>query len=105
MPDYNRYSDSGFLCIADSKPQEFRIPQAKLSRILDQKQTFSGFQKLDSLKVMLQRNTALQHCWDIESNGCNVVPSLQRWCCAQNRPCELSRVISPLHGAMITRKN
>ena len=25
-----------------------------------------------------QRNTALEHCWDNESNGCNVVPTLQR---------------------------
>ena len=39
------------------------------------------------IKVMLhetirnddfQRNTALEHCWDNESNGCNVVPTLQR---------------------------
>ena len=25
-----------------------------------------------------QRNTALQHCCDIEWNGCNVVPTFQR---------------------------
>ena len=40
-----------------------------------------------SLKVMLheticnddfQRNTALLHCCDIVSNGCNIVPILQR---------------------------
>ena len=39
------------------------------------------------LKVMLhgticnddfQRKTALQHCCDIVSNGCNIVPTLQR---------------------------
>ena len=39
------------------------------------------------LKVMLhgticnddfQRKTALQHCRDIVSNGCNIVPTLQR---------------------------
>ena len=39
------------------------------------------------LKVMLhgtickddfQRKTALQHCCDIASNGCNIVPTLQR---------------------------
>ena len=40
-----------------------------------------------SFKVMLQEtirnedfkgNTALQHCCDIVSNGCNIVPTLQR---------------------------
>ena len=25
-----------------------------------------------------QRKTALQHCCDIASNGCNIVPTLQR---------------------------
>ena len=26
----------------------------------------------------LERNTALQHCYDIVSNGSNIVPTLQR---------------------------
>ena len=48
------------------------------------------------LKVMLhgtirnddfQSNAALQHCCDIVSNGCNIVPL----CYAQNRRCESSR--------------
>ena len=51
------------------------------------------------LKVMLhemirngdfQRNTALQHCSNIVSNGHNIVPALQR--------CESSCVTSPLSG-------
>ena len=31
-----------------------------------------------------ERNTALQHCYDIVSNGSNIVPTLQR--CVANRP-------------------
>ena len=39
------------------------------------------------------RNTALQHCCDIVSNGYNFVPTLQR--CVKNRCCESFRVTSP----------
>ena len=37
------------------------------------------------------RNAALQHCCDIVSNGCNIVPTLPR-CVALK--CESSRVTS-----------
>ena len=40
------------------------------------------------------RNTALQHCYDIVSNGYNIVPALQRRVAQKNRRCESSRVTS-----------
>ena len=62
---------------------------------------------LHFVKVMLhetirnddfKRNTALQHCCDILSNGYNIVPTLQRCVqCAKNRRCESSHVASPLN--------
>ena len=39
------------------------------------------FEDIARLKVILHvtiRNKALQHCWDIVSNGHNIVPTLQR---------------------------
>ena len=48
-PIVNLIQDSlGF--IADSKAQEFLIPQAQFSQILDHKETFHGLQKLVRLK-------------------------------------------------------
>ena len=50
---------------------------------------------IGSLKVMLQetiRNTALQHCCDIVSNGQNMGPALLRCVGLVSRRCKSSRV-------------
>ena len=44
--------------------------------------------------TMTTNNSALQHCCDINSNGFNIIPTLQ-CCCAKYRRCESSRVTSP----------
>ena len=43
-----------------------------------------------------KRNTVLQHCCDIVSNGYNIVPALQRCVALKVDVCESSSVTSPL---------
>ena len=64
--------------------REFRGKQGEITETGSYKETFKVMLHDTIRNDDFQRNTALQHCCDIVSNGYNVVPALQH-CCTKNR--------------------